>query len=217
MAAASDYWTGSSQPGWSIEERYVPRGLSSRATRIRRPTRGATRRKKPVSAATATTGALGTSPLDVPWPAACEVRGSPKSDSDPRARRGGAGRALCCPAAGVELARPVGTAGGCHLVVVGRVSAAELGASCARAAGPRGSPRAGPVGVPRSGVSRAAGGPIVVDAPPETTAIETSTSPGWVGIGTESSGSAGRATSGSRTTAIVTSTSGTTGPARDVS
>ena len=94
--------TGSSQPGWSIEERYVPRGLSSRATRSRRPRRGAASMKKAMSAATAATGALGTRPPDVPEPPFPYERDWPNGNCGPCALRGGADCALCGFLVGVE-------------------------------------------------------------------------------------------------------------------
>ena len=99
-----DYGDGSSQPGWSIEERYVARGLSSRAMRIRRPTPGATRTKRPVSAATATSGALGTSPLDVPAPEPPDEPSSPSGEKRLRARSGDAGPTVGRFTVGVEAA-----------------------------------------------------------------------------------------------------------------
>lgn len=100
-----DYGDGSSQPGWSIEERYVARGLSSRAARIRRPMPGATRTKSPVSAATATTGTLGTSPPDVPGLEPPDEPSSPRGEKTLRARSGEAGRTVGRFTVGVDAAR----------------------------------------------------------------------------------------------------------------
>ena len=54
--------TDSSQPGRSIDEPYRPRGLGSRASRIRRPRPGAARTKKPMNAAKPKTSRLGALP-----------------------------------------------------------------------------------------------------------------------------------------------------------
>jgi hypothetical protein len=76
-----------------MEERYALRGLSSRATRIRRPRLGAASMKKARSAATTAMGVLGTRPPSVPEPAPGVDCSSSRSRSGVRQLRG-AGRAL---------------------------------------------------------------------------------------------------------------------------
>ena len=94
------------------------RGLSSRATRIRRPRLGAASMKNAMSAATATTGALGTRPPDVPKPEVCDERDWPNSGSKPRAGREEAVCALARFAVGRELGGFVGLSRGCHATAV---------------------------------------------------------------------------------------------------
>jgi hypothetical protein len=199
MAAASDYETGSSQPGWSIEERYVLRGLSSRATRIRRPRLGAASMKKAMGAATATTGALGTRAPDAPRPPPWGERSWPNGASGPRARRGEAGRALggLGFVVGCELGWLGALWGRCQ-TTVGAVPCGALDPVSRRA----GAWCAGS-GVGAASDSSGGGGSAA------TMTTDTST-PGTAGEGNDSSGSDVSVTSGSTMTATATSTVGTT-------
>jgi len=197
----------------------VPRGLSSRASRIRRPGRGATRTKSAVSTATATTGALGTSAPDVPAAVPCEVPSSPKGENKARGRSGGAGRALGCFTVGVDATRFSGPGRGCQAdvdvfdVVGGGI--VEPGAS---AAGPAALPLdfrpRGPDGVSSGELAWDAG----VSGASVTTTTDTST-PGNVG---GDSGPRGSTEAGSwgptpiaTAMSTTTSTAGAPRPARD--
>jgi hypothetical protein len=82
-----------------MDDPYVPRGLSSRATRMRRPNPGAARTKRATSAAVPRMDALGTKPLEAPGaPAAWNGRrggqgergAPPERDADCRFARGDA-------------------------------------------------------------------------------------------------------------------------------
>jgi len=176
----------------------VLRGLSSRTTRIRRPTYGAARMKKAMSAATAATGALGTRPPNVPEPAVSEEPGWPNGRNGPGARRGGADCALGGLAVGFELGALGEPSGRCRAIgvvvnggVLDRVPRCP-GASC---------PPSGVISAPRAGVRDVSTGTMTTD---------TST-PGTPGEGSGNSGSASSGVPGSTRTATSTSTDGTTG------
>ncbi len=114
------------------------RGLSSRATRIRRPRLGAASMKNAMSAATAATGVVGTRPPNVPEPVVCDEPGPPNGDSGARDRRGDAGCALARFVVGCELGRLEGLDGGRQATAVvgprGALAASSrwVGALCAR-------------------------------------------------------------------------------------
>jgi hypothetical protein len=74
------------QPGWSIGPSSWLRGLSTRATLMRRPARGAARTMKPISAATPSRTLLEAPPLALEEPAAVRGRGKPSGASGSRAR-----------------------------------------------------------------------------------------------------------------------------------
>jgi hypothetical protein len=99
----------------------VLRGLSSRATRIRRPRLGAASMKKAMSAATATTGAPGTRPPSVPESVLCDERSWPNGGSRVRAGREDATCALARFAVGCELGWFLGRSRGSHATAAGVV------------------------------------------------------------------------------------------------
>jgi len=156
--------------------------------------------KKATSAATATTGALGTSPPDVPEPAVCDESDRPNDHIELRAGRGDAAWALARFAVGCEVGRLVGLSRGCHATAV-----VVLGGTLDPAWRWDGHVRAG------SGVRAAPGASVGEDS---VGTMTTATSPpARAGGGSGRSGSAGNGTSRSMTTTTATSTSGTTGGA----
>jgi hypothetical protein len=79
--------TDSSQPGRSSGEWYRPRGLGSRASRIRRPRPGAAKTKRPMSVASPKRSRLGAlPPVELDEPPAWSGRGK-SNGSGPRAGR----------------------------------------------------------------------------------------------------------------------------------
>ena len=139
------------------------RGLSSRATRIRRPTRGAASMKKAMSAATAATGTLGTRPPNAPKPAVSDEGGWPNGDSGPCARRGGADCALGGFAVGFERG-PLGEPSG-RCQAIGAVVRSGVVDSVPRCPG---------ASCPPSGI-RSATGAVVRDVSAGTITTDTST------------------------------------------